>query len=139
MLHCPVCHRKEMVILELDAVEIDHCISCGGVWLDAGELDLLLGGSEKEEMVARLLRPIGATCTERRRPCPICGTAMMKCAAEECFPGLLLDRCPAGHGIWFDAGELQRLLSFPACGAEARVISLIKDMFAAQKPNTRGG
>lgn len=43
---CPVC-KEPMVVLELDQVEIDHCINCGGIWFDAGELELLLE-TEKE-------------------------------------------------------------------------------------------
>ena len=35
-----------MLTLELTGVEIDHCTDCGGIWLDAGELELLLGDSE---------------------------------------------------------------------------------------------
>ncbi len=41
-MNCPVC-KEPMIVLELDEVEIDHCISCGGIWLDAGELELLIG------------------------------------------------------------------------------------------------
>jgi len=37
---CPVC-AKEMLVLEFELVEIDHCVECGGVWLDSGELGLI--------------------------------------------------------------------------------------------------
>ncbi len=36
-MDCPAC-KKAMITLELADVEIDHCISCGGIWLDNGEL-----------------------------------------------------------------------------------------------------
>ena len=49
-MNCPVC-KNPMVVLELDQIEIDHCLHCGGIWLDAGELELLL---ETEEDKARL-------------------------------------------------------------------------------------
>jgi len=41
-MDCPVCNNA-MITLELDQVEIDHCTECGGIWLDAGELETLLG------------------------------------------------------------------------------------------------
>ncbi len=41
-MDCPVC-KNAMITLELQEVEIDYCIDCGGIWLDAGELELLLG------------------------------------------------------------------------------------------------
>ena len=34
-----------MIVLELNQIEVDHCTRCGGVWLDAEEMDLLLDGS----------------------------------------------------------------------------------------------
>ena len=37
---CPVC-REPMVALQLEGVEIDHCLACRGTWLDAGELEQL--------------------------------------------------------------------------------------------------
>jgi len=45
-MDCPVC-KNAMITLELEEVEIDHCTNCGGIWLDAGELELLLGQPEK--------------------------------------------------------------------------------------------
>jgi Zn-finger nucleic acid-binding protein len=38
-----------MITLELADVEIDYCTDCGGIWLDAGELELLLGNPEQAE------------------------------------------------------------------------------------------
>ena len=45
-MDCPVC-KNAMIALELAEVEIDHCTDCGGIWLDAGELELLLGNPEQ--------------------------------------------------------------------------------------------
>jgi Zn-finger nucleic acid-binding protein len=48
-----------MIILELDKVEIDHCLLCGGIWLDEGELELLLEGtSEKDKNSNSYLREL---------------------------------------------------------------------------------
>ena len=45
---CPLCHEP-LVAFELDGVEIDRCVDCGGVWLDAGELESLTGAFETGE------------------------------------------------------------------------------------------
>ena len=37
-MDCPVC-KSAMITMELTEVEIDHCLDCGGIWLDAGELE----------------------------------------------------------------------------------------------------
>lgn len=38
----PTCENVLMERVEVDSVELDKCPTCGGVWLDPGELDLLL-------------------------------------------------------------------------------------------------
>jgi len=49
-MDCPVC-KNAMITLELQEVEIDYCTDCGGIWLDAGELELLLGEPEKAKQL----------------------------------------------------------------------------------------
>ena len=39
-MNCPAC-KEALIVLELDEVEIDHCLSCQGIWLDAGELQVV--------------------------------------------------------------------------------------------------
>ena len=46
-MDCPVCKESAMVTLELNDVEIDYCMQCEGIWLDAGELEILLGEPKK--------------------------------------------------------------------------------------------
>ena len=42
----PSCENQKMDRVEIDKVEIDKCPKCGGIWLDPGELDLLLKRSK---------------------------------------------------------------------------------------------
>lgn len=91
-----------MVVLEFQGVETDYCPTCSGVWLDRGELGLILQQSlDFEPAHARVERP-GA------RRCPHC-TRRMRVTR---MPGsaLEVDRCPRDHGIWFDAGELRAVI-----------------------------
>ena len=67
---CPVCENP-LVVLELDQVEIDHCLNCGGIWLDAGELEILLETEEERSRFLNLLIDKEST-KEKRYPCPIC-------------------------------------------------------------------
>ena len=59
---CPVCHI-DMIVVEYERIELDHCTGCHGVWFDAGELSqviafLVEGGLEKPRAKQpRLLRP----------------------------------------------------------------------------------
>jgi hypothetical protein len=44
---CPAC-RTQLVAMERQGVEIDHCPNCRGVWLDRGELDKILERSASQ-------------------------------------------------------------------------------------------
>lgn len=41
-MKCPKCPETVLVMTERQAVEIDYCPLCRGVWLDRGELDKLV-------------------------------------------------------------------------------------------------
>ena len=50
-MDCPVCKNSAMIVLELDEVEVDYCTECEGIWLDEGELELLLGDEARAKEV----------------------------------------------------------------------------------------
>lgn len=41
-MFCPVCKSVDLVMTDRQGIEIDHCPTCRGVWLDRGELDKLI-------------------------------------------------------------------------------------------------
>ncbi len=46
---CPVCAEQILDRVMHENVEIDTCPQCKGVWLDAGELDLLTGRAKRSQ------------------------------------------------------------------------------------------
>ena len=44
-MDCPVCPNTKLVMTERQAIEIDYCPNCRGVWLDRGELDKIIDKS----------------------------------------------------------------------------------------------
>jgi uncharacterized protein len=44
-MKCPVCD-VDLLMAERQGVEIDYCPKCRGVWLDRGELDILIERSD---------------------------------------------------------------------------------------------
>ena len=42
-MHCPKC-GMDLATVQLRGTEVDACGSCGGLWLDAGELEKLQEG-----------------------------------------------------------------------------------------------
>lgn len=135
-MNCPVC-KTPLVILELENVEIDHCTKCGGIWLDGGELEILLeGSSHKNELLASFI--IDEKSSERRLKCPICGKKMEKvlCGKNE---DILIDRCGDHHGLWFDSGELEALIESDGLDKNDKVLPLLKDMFGHKLNLNRPG
>ncbi|NNG26871.1 MAG: zf-TFIIB domain-containing protein [Ignavibacteriaceae bacterium] len=122
---CPVC-KESMVILELNEVEIDFCAGCNGIWLDSGELELLLEDIEERE---KLLGTLTTDPAHLEKPyhCPICKKKMEKVHVGE-NKDVLIDRCAKGHGLWFDKGELKAVLEMGA-DEENKVLNLLKEMF----------
>lgn len=120
-----------MVVLELDKIEIDYCTSCKGIWLDAGELELLLEDSARKD---KFLASFTADkkLKEELRKCPICLKKMEKvlCGLKE---RVRIDRCINNDGIWFDSGELERVIKMGSFDENNKVLSLLKNIFSDKK------
>jgi Zn-finger nucleic acid-binding protein len=126
-MDCPVC-KNAMITLELKDVEIDYCTDCGGIWLDAGELELLLDEPEKAKHLLDSFR-IDSKCTERMRKCPICDKKMQKIVVGSSKPDLLIDKCRRGDGLWFDKGELRDIFDRAELDEESKIQELLTDIF----------
>ena len=125
-MQCPVC-KNAMIVLELDQVEIDHCVTCKGTWFDQGELDLLT--SHEEDSLFKKLK----TCQniqERSHKCPICLKTMLKCEYEEGSYRIYLDRCDRNHGIWFDKGELEHILQVVNLNSQNKALRQVREVFS---------
>jgi len=119
-----------MIVLEMDQVEIDHCLKCGGVWLDADEMDLLLDGSEGREEIRRRATRVEDSAEEKRR-CPICSKKMEKArlTREGKETKILIDRCEKQHGTWLDGGELDAVVNLSSFPEAHRIHAFLRSMF----------
>ncbi len=129
-MDCPVC-KNAMITLELQEVEIDHCIECGGIWLDAGELEMLLGEPEKARHLLGSFKTDNKS-TEKLRRCPICMKKMRKIIVGSSKPVLLIDKCRRGDGLWFDKGELQDIFDRAQLDKDNKIQKLLADMFGSE-------
>jgi Zn-finger nucleic acid-binding protein len=126
-MDCPVC-KNAMITCELEDVEIDHCPDCGGIWLDAGELELLLGDPQHAKQLLDSFK-IDNACPENYRKCPICLKKMQKIIIGLSQPKLLIDKCPKNDGLWFDRNELKDVLTTGSFDKDNKVAKLLADMF----------
>ncbi len=94
---CPKC-KAGLWSLRRDGNTIEQCSSCGGMWLDAGELTTALAVYRRVD--SRHGAPTGVVCLrdgEELREVEYPGTTVK------------LDVCPACAGVWLDRGELEAL------------------------------
>lgn len=103
-MKCPAC-KSPLIVVEYHDIELDFCPKCKGFWFDAGEIELLpqLLKFQAELPDFSQFKPM--TTPEKKRRCPRCFKKMDKISLSQ-EPHLILDRCPQGDGLWFDAGEL---------------------------------
>ena len=120
---CPRCDVS-MFLLHFKEVEVDYCERCRGIWLDAGELEQLITttGSDIHDPFLRLLDQNGSPSEAARCLCPRCDRKLHEFTVNH----LVLDRCPRGHGLWFDANELHQLLT--EFGA-SKTVAFLNDLF----------
>jgi len=117
-----------MIILEYQDVEVDYCVACHGVWLDAGELELLFGDRALTDGFMTAGDDLRAA-REAARRCPICEKKMAKHTTGGEAP-VLYDRCTRGDGLWFDAGELQAVLEHGSAAPGGEEVSRwLREMF----------
>jgi Zn-finger nucleic acid-binding protein len=126
---CPAC-QEPLIVFELDGVEIDRCLKCGGTWLDSGEFSQLARyGRGTDDPFEKALAAAGLGRTGDRR-CVRCSTKMKVASVQT----VDIDRCPRGHGHWFDANEIEALLAANKDGGLAKFLG----QFQPAKP-AKGG
>ncbi len=126
---CPACgsgRRLRSRALGEASLSALECGSCAGLWLAEQAFHVLRDqaragaeGTAAEEVVRRGKK--GSTTGQASagpayRPCPVCGTRMNKSNFGR-RSGVLIDACRE-HGVWFDAHELDAILSWIRAGGE---------------------
>lgn len=123
---CPGCGASLHPTAARHGVEIDACASCGGIWLDAGELELLTSGldpvpgtgaTDEAGLRARVPAARPRDAEVRYRECARCREIMTR-RNFGTISGVIVDACPR-HGVFLDPGELEEVEAFIAAGGRA--------------------
>lgn len=111
---CPLCN-EQLIEREYEEVSIDICKNCGGVWLDKDELYQIVERRQQQfspeqeaEVEPSQIQQYPSSELIGEINCVICGTPMRRInygAVSE----IIIDRCPSGHGVWLDKGELEKI------------------------------
>ena len=97
-----LCPRDGTDLIEdqMHGIEVDHCPSCNGRWLDHHELDELEATQADEEQRRATIQ---YAQRESELDCPVCGERMA--AFNYRAYDLEIDTCEQEHGFWLDTGE----------------------------------
>lgn len=119
-----------MARLDAQGTAIDRCDKCGGVWLDAGELAVLLKFSGDKKELVGMIDAGAATETHTRHAvgtvlCPR-DHSPMAIVADKKQKHIEFEMCMTCCGVFFDAGELADLSDFT-------LRERVKAMFAGKK------
>jgi Zn-finger nucleic acid-binding protein len=99
----PGCPRCGGQLAPLGAGRV--CRGCKGAWVSEdrlGEMVRVMRG----ELFADAVGFAARDAVEAALKCPGCGAAL----TPETFADQPIDRCPQGHGVWLDDGELSSAL-----------------------------
>lgn len=103
MMNCPKCN-SELEILNINDLALHYCKDCGGMWIKYATIKKM---GEMLELKSELINPAemeNINVKETPRICPNCTKTMDKVY----FNGIIVDKCSACNGTWFDNGELSK-------------------------------
>ena len=86
-------------------IEVDHCPTCNGRWLDHHELDQLEALAAPDEDTRKAMVEYAKRPSELK--CPVC-EKQMRSFNYRAY-NLEIDTCEDEHGFWLDAGEEGRV------------------------------
>jgi len=129
-MKCPRC-SADLIVIEYNDVELDCCSSCGGLWFDSGEIDVL---TEKSGGRRAIFRP-ATNVREPRLRCPVCRSRMDKRYMGVENP-VLVDVCPSCDGLWLDRGELEQVLE--RAGATDPIANHLSKTFGGSRTHETG-
>ncbi len=109
-LACPRCAGRRLIpAMTKQGVEVDYCASCGGVWLDKGEIFYF---TRSAKLLVQELQRAQAQAQPGALRSPASGAPMRRLKVF----GVELDTCPDTGGIWLDKGEIQQVAAAADAG-----------------------
>ena len=102
---CPRCDG-EIEIRHIDKTQVERCVSCNGVFLDAGEFNkvITIGEGDLEFCILSDDEVLPAP-DDQILICIKCDRQPMGKVELLNSSGIYIDRCPECAGIWLDGGE----------------------------------
>lgn len=109
-MQCPRC-QEDLAARTLEAVAIDECRRCEGIWFDKEELRKVKDHTDPDLnwMDFEIWEKSDAfKVADSRTPCPCCAVDMHVLDYDE--TGVEIEYCGQCSGIWLDKGKLERII-----------------------------
>lgn len=117
-MQCPRCESSTFIEKDYEQTQIDVCQNCQGTWLDEKEILDIVSIADKtfsEEFIQKTISQSFSGVPKHEQDkellCPKCSTTM-SAINYEVSSGVIIDRCPNGHGLWFDKDELEKVQAY---------------------------
>jgi Zn-finger nucleic acid-binding protein len=133
---CPRCKRP-LESLKIDSIPVRECTKCGGFWASVQTFESICADKEQQSAVLSFISSHPAEVKSlppiNYVPCPDCKQLMNRNNFAR-SSGVIIDLCKQ-HGVWFDADELPKILSFIDKGGLTR--SREKEKIGLQEERNR--
>jgi len=110
---CPRC-KINLQSLKVGMAKMRECERCGGFWTSVETFEHLCEDKEQQSAVLSYVgdqnHDLGGTAPINYVPCPDCKQLMNRSNFAR-ISGVIIDLC-RHHGVWFDANELPKIISF---------------------------
>ena len=104
-LNCPKC-KAVMEKVSFGGTTVDRCVSCRGIWFDAGEREHLKDAEGAEVLDTGKPGAGPAPSASGKLQCPVCHTQLIQMADHD-QPHIKFESCTVCYGVFFDAGEFR--------------------------------
>lgn len=133
---CIKCNSQQEPIIVL-GVEIDRCVSCGGIWLDGGEIKELIaqrtapGSDDQLETLITQLASARNAPSSAPPPAADLGTPCPACAGKltvATFGDTAIEQCNRCDGLYLDRGELAKAMKLVDSGEATTIMALARSV-----------
>ena len=134
----PICPRDGNLLATSALMEsrVHRCPGCGGLWIEAYDLQSLYQKLEVDPPLFLTKRDLDSRGLESgSASCPLDGAEMLLLHQD----GADIDTCPSCYGIWLDRGELERMGMAPPQEDGALDLALYAAMDLASQPGAVEG
>lgn len=107
-MECPRCDDTTLAEAKVDEVVVDHCDTCGGIWLDFAQLERVLSRESKALRHLRARREIEPQRHDETLVCPRCHGILIRLRTSP--EQVVYYTCLTCYGRWLDGSELRQIV-----------------------------